>query len=241
MTQRQTICIGILILGGLAAALIIQRRSQTALANEETELHRQRAEMAALLADRERLTNRLAHATELRQGEASTELAKLREEAGVLRDRIRQRTEEQARQAAARPAPKPEPEAPRPPEYFQKLHQLAGTGSRDAMALGLGLRRYADEHQGQLPPTVDLLEPYVLKEQMPLSGTNAFDVVYHGPLQALTNVPSSAIALLRDRRTWLAPSGKTARVYGMADGSARIVESDDEFRSWEAKHVLPKP
>lgn len=241
MTKTQIILVGALALGSLAISLIIEHRSQTALASQAMDLHRQQAEMAALLGDRERLTNRLAHAAEQRQKEALAELATLREEAGALQKRIQQRTEKQAAQAASQTTTAPAPAVPKSPEYFRKLHQLAGTSNPDAMALGMGIRLYANDHQGQVPATVDDLKPYLLKAEMPLAGTNQFDIVYHGSMEALAQVPGSAVALTRDRRIWTAPSGKSARVYGMADGSARIVESDDDFRSWEAQHLVPKP
>ena len=77
------------------------------------------------------------------------------------------------------------------------------------------------------------------KERMSLTGTNAFEIVYQGSLDQLKNIPLGSVALIRDRQAWLAPSGKMAKVYGMADGSGLIVESDDNFQSWEAEHILP--
>ena len=71
-----------------------------------------------------------------------------------------------------------------------------------------------------------------------LSGTNQFEIVYHGSVEDLKNVPGGAVALIRDRQTWIAPSGKQARVYGLANGSSQIVESDDDFKAWESEHVV---
>ena len=82
-------------------------------------------------------------------------------------------------------------------------------------------------------------DSYLRKEGRTLSGTNRFEIVYHGSVNALSNVPRGAIALLRSADTWIAPSGKPARVYGLADGSSQIVESDDDFQSWEAEHIVP--
>jgi len=46
-------------------------------------------------------------------------------------------------------------------------------------------------------------------------------------------------SLIRERSPWTAPSGKSARVYGMGDGSSQVVEADDNFQSWEAIHLIP--
>jgi hypothetical protein len=72
-----------------------------------------------------------------------------------------------------------------------------------------------------------------------LSGTNDFEIVYQGSQNDLTNIPPRRVALLRERQPWLTPEGKWARVYAYADGAANRVESDDNFQSWEAQHIIP--
>jgi hypothetical protein len=74
--------------------------------------------------------------------------------------------------------------------------------------------------------------------QYPLSGTNEFDIVYHGSLDELKGIPRGSVAVIRERRIWIAPSGKRARVYGMANGASEIIESDDDFKAWEAEHII---
>ena len=130
---------------------------------------------------------------------------------------------------------------PRPPEYYAQLHQLAGAKARDARNLAQAFLMYASDHGSQFPPTLDQVGPYLRKQNLSLSGTNEFEIVYSGSLDELKKIPSGSVAVVRDRQTWLAPSGKTARVYGMANGAGQIVESDDDFRSWEAEHILPSP
>jgi len=83
---------------------------------------------------------------------------------------------------------------------------------------------------------------YLRKQQWSLSGTNEFDIVYQGSLDELKDIPRGAVAIIRDRQSWTAPSGKQARLYGLADGSSQIVESDDNFAAWEAEHIFsPTP
>jgi len=76
---------------------------------------------------------------------------------------------------------------------------------------------------------------------MSLSGTNHFEIVYQGSLNELRDVPLREVVLIRERQPWLTPGGKWSRVYGMGDGFPRIVESDDNFQSWDAQHIIPPP
>ena len=66
-------------------------------------------------------------------------------------------------------------------------------------------------------------------------------MIYQGSLKELTNVPQQAVALIRQRQAWPTPLGKWARIYVMAGGDLNVVESDDNFQSWEAAHIIPPP
>ena len=93
------------------------------------------------------------------------------------------------------------------------------------------------EHNGDFPSSLSRATNYFPTGQ--ISGTNDFDIVYAGSLRDLSNVPAESVALIREREPWQTKDGKWARVYGFADGSASRVESDDDFRSWDAQYVLP--
>ena len=135
------------------------------------------------------------------------------------------------------------PSAPAPethtPEYWEQLHQMAGGKTTDAMRLALGFWNYASDHQGQCPSNIDQIVPYLAKDKLSLSGTNQFEIVYQGSQNDLTNIPPRRVALIRERKPWLTPDGKWARVYGSADGAASIIVSDDNFQSWDAQHIIP--
>ena len=64
-------------------------------------------------------------------------------------------------------------------------------------------------------------------------------MVYRGSLKDLTEIPQQVVALLRERQPWPTPNGKLARIYAMANGFVKIVESDDNFQSWESQHIIP--
>jgi len=76
----------------------------------------------------------------------------------------------------------------------------------DARALTAALRKFADEHQGEFPLNLDPLAPYLPKAMeadtppwanVPLTGTNDFEIVYQGSQNDLTNVPPRTVALIR--------------------------------------------
>jgi len=84
------------------------------------------------------------------------------------------------------------------------------------------------------------MTPYQARARVPFSGTNEFEIVCQGSFDKLQGIPPGEVAVVRDRQTWAGPDGKTMRVYGLADGTSQIVESDDNFQSWEAEHVIKK-
>jgi hypothetical protein len=78
-------------------------------------------------------------------------------------------------------------------------------------------------------------------KQQESSRFSEFEMVYQGSTNELTHVPWQEVALIRERQPWPTPSGKWARIYVTAWGGVEIVESDDNFQSWEAEHVIPPP
>ena len=126
-------------------------------------------------------------------------------------------------------------------------HSLPLSNNRtmdDARHLSSAVRKYASEHQGEFPSAFDQVGPYLnvgfYKDYEPPQ-TSQFEMVYQGSLSELTNVPLQAVALIREQQAWPTPGGKRARIYVMAAGEVRVVESDDNFQSWEAEHIIPPP
>src|SRR6185312_11907344 len=120
----------------------------------------------------------------------------------------------------------------------------------DGRAFAAALRKYAAEHGGQFPSTLEQVTAYLPRPltnnapswiNAPVSGTNDFEIVYQGTTNELGNIPARRVALLRERQPWLTPDGKWARAYAYADGAAEVVASDDNFESWDAVHVVPPP
>jgi hypothetical protein len=221
----------------LAVTLILHRNAQVKLRENDATLRQQDKQLIELIAEQEQLSNRVAE-TKSSTNNQLNELAKLRSRAEILQKQTNEletqlKSNRQAR--VSQPTAKPESH---PPEYYDQLFRTAAAKPRDARNLSTVFAMYASDHQGQFPSNFEQVAAYLRKEKMPLSGTNQFDIVYSGSLDKLKGIPRGAVAVIRDQQTWIAPNGKQARVYGLADGSSLIVESDDNFKAWEAEHIV---
>jgi uncharacterized protein YdcH (DUF465 family) len=233
--------IGAIMIVGVAVSLVIQRQSQLKFREKEDLLRQQDSHLAELAAEHQRLSNLVAQTNGSPVDGQMADLVRLRSEAEGLRKQINALAKQPEQNRRPRASPTASRSESHPPEYYQQLHELAGGKDRDAMTLGMALQMYASEQQSQIPSSWDQVAPYLRKDNMSLTGTNEFEIVYQGSLDRLKNIPLGSVALIRDRQAWLAPSGKMAKVYGMANGAGLIVESDDNFQSWEAEHIIPPP
>jgi hypothetical protein len=225
----------------VAASLVIQHRGQVKLRENDALLQQQDRRLTELTAEHQRLSNRVAQADSPPAEDQTAELAKLRGQAETLQKQTSKLGMQLEQNRRGQPSPSASKPDPHPPEYYEQMHQMAGGAEKDARKLVRAFLTYASDNQDRFPSSLDELAPVMRKEHLSLTGTNELEIVYRGSLGELKNVPLGAVAVVRVRQTWLAPSGKMARVYGMANGSTLIVESDDNFQSWEAEHILPPP
>jgi hypothetical protein len=203
---------------------------------------------------------------ELAQNRANhQELLKLRGEIGLFRQRLEQPDQPLKSNASVRELPT-DPAKHRfdnnqvftdnpSDEYAHHLSEIARTSNftGDGRNYQYALRRYAEDHNGQFPSQYSDLEPYKWSGTLPLAGsyqgpdtlagTNEYDLVYNGSLADLTNDPEKEknIAILRQRDAWTTPDGKWARVYVSYARRVFVVESADNFVSWESEHLISPP
>src|SRR2546428_1121 len=260
MTKSKIIFTGVTVLAAVITSVLIQRRTQANFRENDAALLQQDSRLAELAAENQGLSN-LVLQTKTSSATAedrTAELAKLRAEAQALRHQTNQLVKQLAENRRLAGA-----------LFFSRgdfnllehNHESAITmagGPRaagklnDARALTAAIRRYADEHEGEFPLSLDGVASYLPNSEeirleadtppwanAPLTGTNDFEVVYQGSQNDLTSIPPRRVALIRERQPWLTPDGKLARVYGYADGAASTVESDDNFQSWEVLHIVP--
>ena len=231
--------VGAIAIAGVMASLMIQYRAEVKIRERDQASHQQDNQLAALAAEHERPPRVVVPAKSSPPDEQQRELQKLRIEVERLRKQINEldsklepaRRARIALMASERPTP----------EYLKQREVMAAGKMKDASSLSQAIGHYLANHQDQFPSSLDQLAPYLQKEQLSLTGTNEFEIVYTGTSDRFTNIPVQGVAVFRERQAWLAPSGKCARLYVTADGHRHIVESDDNFQAWEAEHIFPPP
>ena len=259
-----------LALAGVVVSLGLNRHAEIKLRERDTLFHQQSAQLAELFVEHQRLSNLVALAGTPSVEERLAELVKLRSEAQVLRRQVTEsqsRLAETSQPRSWQTASMLDPTQRAgnvavisdsdSEEYREQLYKMAwfstnNPAMRDAFNLKYAIWQYTLAHQGEFPRRLDEVAPYVykpgenplagtLKGRDPMAGADEFELVYQGSLQELTNVPGDAVALIRERQAWSTPRGRLARIYATTGGRIMLVESDDNFQSFEAQHVIPPP
>ena len=239
LRKLKTAVVCAITIAGVMASLVIQHRAEVKIREKDQASRQQDNQFAALASDHKRLSNVVAQVKSSPPDGQQRELQKLRIEVELHRKQIYELEMklEPARQAriallaSERPAP----------EYRKQRDEMVAGKIKDASSLSEAIEHYLANHQDQFPSSLDQLAPYLQKEHLSLTGTNEFEIVYTGTYARFTNIPVQGVAVFRERLSWLAPSGKWARLYVTADGHRHIVESDDNFQAWEAEHIFPPP
>jgi hypothetical protein len=241
MTKLKIVSLAGVAVAGMAASLMIQHKSQVTFRERDATMRQQDQQIAALTVEHQRLSNLVAQANSAPPDDHTAELAKLRRASEALK----KQTNDLARKWGKSHETQPSGPASNPksdtPEYYKQLHQMAGSKPMEARDLGLAFQEYARDHQNQSPSNLDQLVPYLAKNNRALSGSNQFEIIYQGSLDNLQGIPWHSVAVVREQQPWPGPDGRMTRLYGMMGGVGQAVASDDNFQSWEAKHVFSSP
>ncbi len=178
MTRFQIILIGVALAGG-TASLVIQHDAQIKVRKNEAALRREDHQLSELTAEQRRLSDRLAQAKSSTADDRGAELAKLRAEAEALR----KQTNELGKELAENRHPGPWRAASRLPprtrfiggvavvsdsnseDYHKQLHTMADSKMADVRNLSSAVNKYAREHQGEYPTSLDRVAPYFYEFQ----------------------------------------------------------------------------
>lgn len=229
--------VSVMMLASLLTCLAIRHASREKLEQRDAELAVQSEQIDALTADNARLA-KISRTPDAPAIATTDELQKLRTEVQSLQQQIATAGQQAsaASQAAATNAKAP---VQHTDEYWKQLHALVGGKQSDAMKLATPLMDYARDHGGQFPTSFDQVSKYLRKDGLNPNAANEFEVVYTGTMDAVKDLPNMEVPLLRQRQAWPGPDGtKMERVYGFMGGMADIVESEDNFQSWEAAHLI---
>ena len=157
---------------------------------------------------------------------------KLRGEIGLLRKQTNERLREENRRSQTSPAESGQSsqsseDDPAAEQQAQSMHAKLN----DSKTLMLTSIMRALDNQNQFPTNLDQI-------QIPgLTGTNEFEIVYTGSLDALTN--KTSVIAIREKQAWQLTDGRWVKTYGFADGTAQIhVEPEGNFEAWEKEHMI---
>lgn len=107
----------------------------------------------------------------------------------------------------------------------------------DAKLYCLGMNLYAAKNQNLFPTNLDQTLPLLHDANLAPSGTNRFEILYHGSLDQFTNSATTIGLIVIRSDPWQERDGKWTRVYGFADGHCEAhSEADRDFDAWERQH-----
>jgi hypothetical protein len=238
MAKFKFISVAAIAIAAAVVSAMIQHQSQAKYTASERRLQEQSNQIAVLTVEQERLSNLLAQATNVHADDNAAELARLRSEAATLKKQTNNLGRPLVKSHVARPSPPASSQEFHTPEYYEQIHQTAVRRMEDAKGLVMAFVSYASDHQNQSPTSLDELASYLAKNNSTMSGTNQFEIVFHGSLDQLQGLPPGAVAVVREQQPWPNQDGKMSRIYGLADGHSQIVGSYDNFQSYEAQHVI---
>jgi hypothetical protein len=228
---------GVMILASLLICLMIHHASREKSEQRDAELAAQSEQIDALTTDNARLA-KISPAPDASAIATTDELQKLRAEVRSLQEQVAT-ARQQASAASLAAATNAKAPVHHTDEYWKQLHALAGGKTFDAMQLGTALMEYAEHHGGRFPTSFGQANQYLPKDGLDPNATSEFEIVYPGTMDAVKNLPNEEVPLLRQRQAWPGPDGtEMERIYGFMGGMSMIVESDDNFQSWEAAHLI---
>ncbi len=256
MKKSNFICLIAITVAALVISFLVQRRAEAALRQNDNSLRQQQDEIARTTEENQRFSNRVAQVAETnnRDADCSAELAQLQAKAAALRSQENQLSNQVWNSRVSAGTRLLASENYNLTNHSKELGISFGGGPRasgklnDARAFIAAMQQYAREHDGVFPLSLDQVTYYLPRplnkdsgswENAPVSGTNDFEIVYQGGTNELANIPLRRVAFIRERQPWIDSDGMWARVYGYADGAVSTVESDDNFQSWDALHVVP--
>jgi hypothetical protein len=251
---------------GLIVSFALRQQTQAQLHEREIRLRQYHSQIAMLTAENQRFSNIVMRARDSESNlllqDYTVELARLRSEAEALRNQTNELGRLVAEARRTRPLPNVSMPYPYGPghsslvisdsdsdDYKEKLYQIGAASPhsgpfnidarKDAQNLAHALRSHALEHAGEVPTSFDQIAPEHFIKSYRVPDASGYEIIYHGSLDDLTDIPQQAVALIREREPWPTPGGKLGRIYVMVNGFVKIVESADNFQSWEAEHIIP--
>jgi RNA polymerase sigma factor (sigma-70 family) len=242
LTKTKTCLITALVFASVVISLVIQHQAEAKSRAQDQSLRQKSEQLAQLATDNERLSTLATQANGTAENGRLNELEKLRAEAALLRQQTKELPT--LREAARRLDQPP----PREPQTMLQIAEHVWAKQECAQTWIRAFIAYARENQGQLPATFEQAEPFWPKEIRRTTGSadDQFEILYHGPLDLLTN---RDVIVFREKKLWPYGnenygSGKFGRFYALANGHVQYSSSSDKtaggnFDEYEKEHTAP--
>jgi hypothetical protein len=240
MTKVKTSIVAAVLGAGAAATFLAHQQSNQTLYQLTAALQTEKNRVAALQLEQQSLQQ--AEPANRAERSRRQELMEARQQANAVRQQLaalaalRQQSSDLQASRKARSVDH---------DNDESLTQTAETEETEArvrlgMRLGMAALQYAYDHGGTLPKDFSSLATNLPATLQTNIHASAFEVVYHGSRDSLTNYAHpGAILLLRERQPWKNTDGKWVKAYAAADGSGFILSRTDcQFEEWEKRHIL---
>jgi RNA polymerase sigma factor (sigma-70 family) len=244
MTKLKAGIISAVIITGVTTTLVVQQQARARLREQDESLRHQSGQVAQLVADNERLSNRLVRANGSK--DQAADLSKLRVEA----ESLRQQTNDlgMLREANRRLQQRPEAKPKTPLQMTEESRAKLTFGHRWVAAF----RDYAEKNGDRFPTSFEQAAAFMPAEYKAEASMHAaqLEIVYQGSV-VLPN--GGEVVVLREKEPWQDSDGKWCKVYGLADGSSQVVGmpsrwtvggkeiSYDTFEAFEKDHIITPP
>lgn len=237
----------ILLIGGVATlsfvwSMLVHHRFTVESEARQAHIREQGQQLLRLTAERKQMADALDNLSRSGSRDYRSELANLRSEV----ESLRQRTNRLA--TVLKPVTsQPNSQSDSPADYLSgsTLDAMPALvrSREDTRKVASAILMYALQHEGRVPSDLGAVNGELQKittgiGQAAIDTLESFELVYHGSLADLSGIPNGAVAVVRYPGIWTAPDGRAVRIYGMLDGHPKVVASGDNFRSWEARHVV---
>lgn len=239
--KLQASMLGVVVLVGMAACVVVQHQAQAALRAQDESLRQQSADLARQQVENERLTalvkvadshpNNFVDLVRLRQ-----EVESLRKQTNSLAASLEQN--QRLRERIAQP-----PSAAFPIlQMREQTREWAIARMNYTRQWLLAFQVFASKNADEFPTTFDEARPLLPQQDMAETNltTGQFEILYRG---STTNITApSLVVLLREKQACRNYDGKWSRAYGFVDGHCEISSSPDgNFDAWEKRHIILPP
>ncbi|MDB6056488.1 MAG: hypothetical protein JWO95_332 [Verrucomicrobiales bacterium] len=222
-TKTHAAIVGAIVAIAVTGPLFLVHESKIK-SDAQLQMARAQKQMASLADDNASLSNSLADANTSFDRQQN-ELLRLRGAARSADAKATARTR-QTRPTPTASTPQPNNDNQEPP-WAGRAH--------DGRNIVTMLIMHANEHSGRLPDKVEDLGQYASGYE--LTGTNTFEIVYHGALTDLKDTANTIV--VRESGMQRTTDNQWSKVYGFADGHAELhTEPYGHFENYEKEHGI---